>query len=174
MRKFKLLALAGIAGLVTSVHGAATLFNGMQAAFFPTDTPVNCLATFNTSLACSSEVQLLVKQTDWVGWNATNLQSLCTTGCRSALVSLQTSASAACSSWTGANLGGTQMNATTMMEYIIYKYSMTCLADGATFCHKQRETWNIPSMITAGKATWPKNTKKIYYDWASKFKLNTL
>lgn len=157
--------LFGLLDHFGSVFGATTIFGGKQATFFPTDTPQSCLAAFNTSLSCDNTAQLLVKQTDWVGWNATNLTALCTSGCRSSLVALQNTVNTSCSSWAGGSLGSDKLDATTMMEFILYKYDMTCLADGATFCHIQRQNWDIPAMISANKATWPKNTNKTYYNW---------
>lgn len=168
MRRIILVSL-GLLGSLTTTNGQVALFGSQQAAFFPTSTPQSCLAAFNTSLSCDSTAQLLIKQTDWVGWNATNLTALCTSGCRSSLASLQNTVDTACASWAGGNLGPGTFNASTMIEYILYKYDMTCLADGSTFCYLERQTWDIQALDSAGKATWPKYTNKTYYDWQSKY-----
>lgn len=161
------ISLLYLTGYINIVHGSVLLFNGHQTAVFPTDTPQECLAAFNTSLSCDSTVQLLNKQTDWVGWNATNLNALCVSDCRTSLVSLQNAVDTGCASWAGGALGSGTFNATTMMEFLLYKYDMSCLADGSTFCEIQKADWDIPSMVSAGKATWPTHTAKAYYDWYS-------
>ena len=55
------------------IHAATTLFNGLQEFIFPAGTAQACLAAFNTTLSCDPKAQLLYKQTDWAGWNATDL-----------------------------------------------------------------------------------------------------
>jgi hypothetical protein len=154
--------------LFSPIDGATTLFNGQQAAIFPIDTPQTCQAAFDTSISCDTSVQLLIKQTDWIGWNATNLTALCTRGCRSSLVSLQATATSACAGWSGGNLGAAKFNTTSLMQFLVYKYDMTCLMDGNSFCYIQRQNWDIAALNSTGKATWPKNTNKTYYDWNSK------
>lgn len=59
--------------VASKAYAATTLFNGLQSAIFPTTTSAECLASFNTSLQCDPLVSRLYMQTDWVGWNATNL-----------------------------------------------------------------------------------------------------
>jgi hypothetical protein len=72
-----MLVTKSILGLSLAVAGkayaATTLFNGLQSAIFPTTTSAECLSSFNTSLQCDPLVSRLYTQTDWVGWNATNL-----------------------------------------------------------------------------------------------------
>lgn len=51
----------------------STLFNGIQGTIFPIGTSQACLDAFDTVLPCDPSLPLLHKQTDWVGWNATNL-----------------------------------------------------------------------------------------------------
>lgn len=59
--------------VASKAYAATTLFNGLQSAIFPTTTSAECLASFNTSLQYDPLVSRLYMQTDWVGWNATNL-----------------------------------------------------------------------------------------------------
>ena len=87
---------------------------------------------------------------------------------RSSLASLQSTVDTACASWAGGNLGPGTFNDYTMIEYILYKYDMTCLADWSTFCYLERQTWDIQAFDSAVEATWPKYTTKTYYDSQSK------
>jgi hypothetical protein len=64
---------------VSWVSAATTIFQGLQSVVFPYDTPTACLASFNLSIRCDPVVSLLYMQTNWVGWNATNLTAFVTT-----------------------------------------------------------------------------------------------
>lgn len=150
-----------------SVFAQSTLFSGQQASIFPNNTPTACLAAFNISLTCDPSVQLLYKQTSWVGWNTSSLNTLCNPSCFSSLQSLQSTVSAACGSWTS-QLGAQAMNASAILDAFMYKYHLACLADGSTFCLTQLYNWDIPSMAAAGQITWPSHTNKTYPDWQSK------
>lgn len=153
-----------------SASALTTLFNGQQAGIFPSDTPTTCLAAFNTSLTCDPSVQLLYKQTSWVGWNTSDLNTLCSPSCLSSLQSLQSTASAACGSWTG-QVGAQALTASAILDAYMYKYRLACLADGSTFCLTQLYNWNIPAMAAASRITWPTHTNKTYPDWQSKLQI---
>lgn len=55
------------------IYADTTLFNGLQEFIFPIGTARACLAAFNTTLSCDPKAQILYKQIDWAGWNATDL-----------------------------------------------------------------------------------------------------
>jgi hypothetical protein len=100
-------------------------------------------------------------------WNQSDLTALCTSDCRSSLVSLQTTLASACSGYSPEFNGG-QINTTLMLDFYLYKFDRTCLQDGSSFCHFEERAWDIPSMVASGNATWPTYTNKTYYDWACK------
>jgi hypothetical protein len=152
-------------GHAFGVKAATTLFNGDPGFWLPKTTPTPCLQAFNTSLTCDPVVGALQGQSHWVGWNQTTLPALCTTSCRSSLVSLQSAVESACGSWGPPSNGPDSLNATDILDYFIYKFDKTCLTDGTTFCHIQEQNWNIPNMIAAGGVTWPTYTNKTYPDW---------
>lgn len=54
---------------------AVTLFNGFETSVFPLDTPEACFQVFDASLPCDQKLHLLYKQTDWTGWNASDLST---------------------------------------------------------------------------------------------------
>src|SRR2546423_13316990 len=135
MRSFVLLAI-GELSLLTPVLGTSMLFNGQQDEFFPLNTPNSCLAAFNTSLDCDDRDHLLYKQTDWVGWNGTDLTALCTSSCNSSITSLKSAVDSACAS-TVFMLGGTDMDSPTLIDAILYHYEIACMTDGSTFGHLQ-------------------------------------
>jgi hypothetical protein len=151
--------------LSSGAEAATTLFNGDPVFWLPKTAPTVCLQAFNTSINCDTVVGALQGQSHWVGWNQTTLPALCTTSCRSDLVSLQSTISSACGSWNPSSSTVDTLNATTILDYLIYKFDKTCLTDGSTFCHIQEQNWNIPNMIAAGGITWPTHTNKTYPDW---------
>ena len=115
-------------------------------------------------MTCDKSVQLLSTQTDWVGWNQTNLTALCTSDCYSSLQNLATTAESACGDYI-APFNGHGLSATEMVDFYLYKYNLTCLADGSTFCLMQERMWDISKMDTV---TWPTFTNKTYPDWQCK------
>lgn len=153
-----------LAPLLVTVDGAATtLFDGQQANIFPSDVSPSCLSAFNTTLNCDESVQLLWKQTDWAGWNATSLASLCASPCLSSLESLKATVAPACGTWS-ARLGLSSLDASKIVDTFLYRYKLACLNDAGIFCLAQLQEWDIPSMTAI---TWPTHTVKTYPDWNS-------
>jgi hypothetical protein len=167
-----------VISLASGVKASTTLFNGDPGVWLPKTTPTTCLQAFNTSLTCDPVVGALQGQAHWVGWNQTTLPALCTSSCRSSLVSLQSTVGSACTSWSLSASGIDDLNATEILDYFIYKFDKTCLQDGSTFCHIQEQSWNIPNMTAAGGVTWPTYTNKTYPDWqclqSSSFRIRDL
>lgn len=140
----------------------STLFNGIQGTIFPIGTSQACLDAFDTVLPCDPSLPLLHKQTDWVGWNATNLTTLCTSECRSSLISLQKKATFACGSMSF-RLSGTTMNASSVINFYMYKYDLACLSDSGSWCLLEQDSWYLQYLSTV---TWPTYTNKTYPDWS--------
>lgn len=65
--------LLAVIAVVNPVSAAISLFNGKQSFIFPPGTSTACLSSFNTTLNCDPLVTYLYMQTEYVGWNATNL-----------------------------------------------------------------------------------------------------
>lgn len=74
---------------------------------------------------------------------------------------------AACGSYSPV-FNGMTINASQILDFYTYKYNYTCLKGIQYYCLVQDYNWNIPAMVAAGQATWPKYTNKTYPDWASK------
>ncbi|PSK36695.1 hypothetical protein B9Z65_1878 [Elsinoe australis] len=164
MRSFSLLPLAAIFFADTTFSTA--LIPGDPALWFPSDAPTACLQAFNTSLTCDNNVQLLNTPTSYVGWNTTGLTNLCTSACYSSLTSMAKTVTAACGSYSPV-FNGMTINASQILDFYTYKYNYTCLKGIQYYCLVQDYNWNIPAMVAAGQATWPKYTNKTYPDWAN-------
>ncbi|KAH2165418.1 hypothetical protein KXW37_006451 [Aspergillus fumigatus] len=147
--------------VASKAYAATTLFNGLQSAIFPTTTSAECLASFNTSLQCDPLVSRLYMQTDWVGWNATNLTALCTPECHQSLTSLKEIVTSNCADLS-IPLGGSRMDAEKIVDFYEYKYNLTCLADGSSWCLLEQDKWFVEYLPTV---TWPQYTDKWYPDW---------
>lgn len=166
MHTFKIVILL-TTFLVKTIYSATTLFGGSQASFFPSNAPSACLAAFNASLDCDLSVQLLNTQTEWVGWNQSNLTALCTSECYNALFNLDSTAASACGSYSPAFNGAT-LNASQILSFYLYKFNRTCLKGENDFCLIEEQTWDIGTLVSQGNATWPKHTNKTYPDWNCK------
>jgi len=157
-----------LAALLAGIASAMTLIPGDPGLWFPNDTPQSCLAALNTTLNCDSTVQLLNTPVSYVGWNTTGLTNLCTTDCYSSLVYMKAQVTSACNDFSP-DFNGMPMNVSQILDFYIYKYNYNCLKGIQYFCLVQDYNWNIPSMIAAGGATWPKYTNKTYPDWSSQY-----
>lgn len=60
------------------------------------------------------------------------------------------------------------MNAERIVDFYMYKYNLTCLADGASWCLLEQRQWFLEYLPTV---TWPTYTEKWYPDWISSFHL---
>ena len=173
-----LMLFAGPARLATAM---TTLFNGLQSTIFPITTSASCLASFNTSIDCDPLISYLYKQTDWVGWNATNLTALvsstskarcaianmitrlCTSECRQSLANLKETVVPSCQELSFP-LGGATIDAEKILDFYMYKYNLTCLSDGSSWCLLEERKWFVEYLPTV---TWPSYTEKWYPDWIS-------
>jgi hypothetical protein len=63
-------------------------------------------------------------------------------------------------------LGGSTMDAEKIVDFYEYKYNLTCLADGSSWCLLEQDKWFIEYLPTV---TWPQYTGKWYPDWISQF-----
>jgi hypothetical protein len=52
------------------------------------------------------------------------------------------------------------------MDFWMYKYNLTCLADGSSWCLMKQKQWFVDYLTTV---TWPTYTSKFYPDWASTY-----
>ncbi|RDW67396.1 uncharacterized protein DSM5745_09262 [Aspergillus mulundensis] len=138
-------------GLFPAAFGATMLMNGLQSRVFPSSMPTSCMAAFNASLDCDSSVQYLYKQHGWVegGWQESNLTRLCTDSCRSSLQSLRTQVDAACASWS-TTADGLAVSASGMVDFYLYKYNVTCLTDGSSFCLLEQDDWTLQALEAKG------------------------
>ncbi|KAF2732644.1 hypothetical protein EJ04DRAFT_390869, partial [Polyplosphaeria fusca] len=140
-----------------------TIFNGRQNVIFPDETPQACLDSFNTTLDCDTSFPLLFRQTDLIGWNATNLTALCTDKCRTSLASLKQKVVSGCGSFSF-ELGSAYFNGERIIDFYQYKYNLTCLSSGSSWCLLDQRKWFTDKLTTV---TWPKYTSKWYPDWAN-------
>lgn len=137
------------------------LFNGAQDGIFE-DASTECLAAFNTSLACDSSVQLLSYDMDRLEFDQDSLTTLCTASCSSSLRELETAVASACRTY-DVEFNGAYLTAVQVVDLFFYKYNMSCLADGSgSFCLMVEDTWDVDALDASGQATWPTFTNKTY------------
>ncbi|KAH2126337.1 hypothetical protein KXV35_006781, partial [Aspergillus fumigatus] len=94
-------------------------------------------------------------------WNATNLTALCTPECHQSLTSLKEIVTSNCADLS-IPLGGSRMDAEKIVDFYEYKYNLTCLADGSSWCLLEQDKWFVEYLPTV---TWPQYTDKWYPDW---------
>jgi hypothetical protein len=56
------------------------------------------------------------------------------------------------------------MDAEKIVDFYEYKYNLTCLADGSSWCLLEQDKWFVEYLPTV---TWPQYTDKWYPDWIS-------
>lgn len=134
-----------------------------------------CNAAFNTSLNCDVTVQYLYKQHGWIegGWQESNLTLLCTDSCRQSLLNLRTQVDSACATWL-TSMEGQNTSASTMVDFYLYKYNVTCLKDRSSFCLLEQENWSLQALEAKGQVTWPAYINKTYPDWRCRFGVTVL
>ncbi|GAB7351193.1 hypothetical protein MBLNU459_g1635t2 [Dothideomycetes sp. NU459] len=146
---------------------ASTLYNGAQTVVLSAGMSQSCNAAFNTSLNCpANDIQLVTYGMYSVGWNTTQLQGLCTPACNASLGQLASAVQSGCTT-EFFNFNSANMTYTDVVDHIRYKVGLICLADATTsnYCLDVENTWNISTLVSQGKATWPNNTSKCYYDY---------
>ncbi|KAF1972802.1 hypothetical protein BU23DRAFT_568650 [Bimuria novae-zelandiae CBS 107.79] len=66
-----------------------------------------------------------------------------------------------CSSYTF-ELGSAPFNGEQIIDFYQYKYNLTCLSSGSSWCLLGQRKWFTDKL---SKVTWPTNTDKWYPDW---------
>lgn len=157
-------------GLTTSLilrtaHADTTLFNGAQDTVFE-DASSECLAAFDTRMACNDKVQLLGGfDMDSLAFTEADLSDLCNTNCKGSLEVLRDAVSSACGDY-DIDFNGAFISATEVVDLFAYKFDMTCLADSSrNFCAMVEESWDVDALVASGQATWPTFTQKEYPDF---------
>jgi hypothetical protein len=162
---------------------STTIFNGRQSAIFPNGTSQACMSSFDYNLDCDVSFGLLYQQNNWVDWNATTLtayvgtssyigcpiclsdlfHSLCTENCRTSFNALKRRVRSACADLSF-ELGSATLNAERIVDFYTYKYNLTCLSSGSSWCLLDEKKWFLEFLPTT---TWPKYTDKWYPDWSN-------
>lgn len=52
----------------------------------------------------------------------------------------------------------------TVVDFYLYKFDLTCLADGDSWCLLEQNDWVLEALPSV---TWPTYTDKTYPDWSS-------
>jgi hypothetical protein len=60
------------------------------------------------------------------------------------------------------NVGSSPFNAERVIDFYQYKYNLTCLSSGSSWCLLDQRKWFTDQQP---KVTWPQNTNKTYPDW---------
>lgn len=115
------------------------------------------------SLDCAPSVQLLSFDFAYLDWSYSDLTSLCSASCFSALQYLESAVGQACGNYLF-DFNNGEMTACQVVDLNMYKYQMSCLTDEDTddYCLMQEQTWNISTLNSSGQATWPTSTNVTY------------
>jgi hypothetical protein len=54
----------------------------------------------------------------------------------------------------------------TVVDFYLYKFDLTCLADGSSWCLLEQDDWVLEALPSV---TWPTYTEKTYPDWTCMF-----
>ncbi|KAI1115461.1 hypothetical protein F5Y14DRAFT_460583 [Nemania sp. NC0429] len=145
---------------------AVTLFNGAHQAILG-DASISCLTAFNSTLNCDPVVQMLSYDLDRLAFTEASLTSLCKPACLSSLLTLESAVTSACGDY-DVEFNGGFLSATEIVDFFLYKYNTSCLADSkGSFCLLVEETWDVSSLNSSGTATWPTFTNKTYPDFTN-------
>ncbi|PVI07195.1 carbohydrate-binding module family 50 protein [Periconia macrospinosa] len=83
--------------------------------------------------------------------------------CRTSLSSLKKTVTSACADLSF-EMGATPFDAERILDFYTYKYNLTCLSSGSTWCALEERKWFLEYLPSV---TWPEHTQKWYPDWSN-------